>query len=442
MPSWLATVMIRPPPLARSAGSTAWLARKGARRLTAISRSKSATANSPNGLRMRMPALLTRMSMRPNAASAASTMLCTSTAFARSNRPNSARVPVLHARQSAATAVSSSRVESAARYTDAPAAASARAVAAPMPRDAPVTSAVLPFNAAIRNLDLGHATATLYTWRYRAQSEFRAADYCWRRKRGRLSVVRLRRRTAMRELRFMMLFLLVIIFAKALVGAIVRGDGFRIELGDWRRQMIEMAMRIAAAHQQRRQAIRADRAHPRGNVADADADPPVGSPVGRGAMRTKRVEQRQLACFELHRDRVAVLDGLDDDLSGAVDAVLEPCRGVMHLARLAMRRQHVHAARDAARIRQRDPRGDVLVRLEAEVSRVLVPRGKRRGTRVLDEERAPDNEDVGTDHVLDSIEHARVPHELVRPGQVNVRGAAPLELGLLQRRAQVRFRSL
>ena len=107
-----------------------------------------------------------------------------------------------------------------------------------------------------------------------------------------------------------------------------------------------------------------------------------------------------------------------------------------------MRRQHVHAARDAARIRQRDPRGDVLVRLEAEVSRVLVPRGKRRGTRVLDEERAPENEDVGTDHVLDSIEHARVPHELVRPGQVNVRGAAPLELGLLQRRAQVRFRSL
>jgi len=55
-----------------------------------------------------------------------------------------------------------------------------------------------------------------------------------------------------------------------------------------------------------------------------------------------------------------------------------------------------------------DPGGDVLVRIEPEIGRVLVPRGKGRALSLLDEEGRGIDQDVGPDQILDDIEDARM----------------------------------
>ncbi len=73
-PCWLAMWMIRPPPWARIAGSTAWLAKNAAARLTSTTAAKSSRENAPNAFRQRIPALFTSTSTRPNTDNAAATM--------------------------------------------------------------------------------------------------------------------------------------------------------------------------------------------------------------------------------------------------------------------------------------------------------------------------------------------------------------------------------
>ena len=61
---------MRPQPCAIICRPTAWLTKKVPFRLTAQVRSKSASVTSSAGFSGPRPALLTRMSMRPNAATA------------------------------------------------------------------------------------------------------------------------------------------------------------------------------------------------------------------------------------------------------------------------------------------------------------------------------------------------------------------------------------
>jgi hypothetical protein len=67
----------------------------------------------------------------------------------------------------------------------------------------------------------------------------------------------------------------------------------------------------------------------------------------------------------------------------------------------------------------------VLVRVEAEIGRVLMPGGEGRAVRLLDEEGLGVDQDVGADQILDDIEDALVPDQRVEPRQENVRGGAP-----------------
>src|SRR3954471_22312484 len=122
-------------------GARAWASRKGARRLTAWTRSQCSTLHSRMLSTTAMPALLTRMSIPPQASTAAPAaargpaMVAMSAVITRQRRPH-ASTPAL-----ASASPAASRATTA---TSAPASANTRQISRPMPLEAPVTSARLP----------------------------------------------------------------------------------------------------------------------------------------------------------------------------------------------------------------------------------------------------------------------------------------------------------
>src|SRR6185436_12844826 len=89
------------------------------------------------------PALLTRMSIRPNTAMVLSTTACTSAALATSQRVPSTVNPRARIAATVGVSHSSRRAQS---ISDAPASATPSAISWPMPRDPPVTIATRSFN--------------------------------------------------------------------------------------------------------------------------------------------------------------------------------------------------------------------------------------------------------------------------------------------------------
>src|SRR5215831_5636327 len=129
--------MIAPPP-ARITGTMAWLNRNRPFTLTAITRSSSSSEISVTGLlTCAVPALLTRMSSRPKAASVERTAASISAARVTSQPRASALVPISSATACAAPASTSST------QTRAPSRANVSAMHRPMPEPAPVTMAAL-----------------------------------------------------------------------------------------------------------------------------------------------------------------------------------------------------------------------------------------------------------------------------------------------------------
>src|SRR5262249_13137819 len=101
--------MIAPPPPARITGTMAWLNRNRPFTLTAITRSSSSSEISVTGLlTCAVPALLTRMSSRPKAASVERTAASISAARVTSQPRASALVPISSATACAAPASTSS----------------------------------------------------------------------------------------------------------------------------------------------------------------------------------------------------------------------------------------------------------------------------------------------------------------------------------------------
>ena len=133
--------MKTPPPWARICGTKAWAVSRIDFTLTAKMRSNSASCTSISGLFLCVvPALLTTMSIRPNAAIASRAARSTSSRFETSAR--SAIEPPPN-RLAAASATSPLRSRHATR---APSRTNASAMPNPNPCPAPVTSAFLPFS--------------------------------------------------------------------------------------------------------------------------------------------------------------------------------------------------------------------------------------------------------------------------------------------------------
>ncbi len=124
-------------------GTKALASSQGARRLTAMVWSQSAILASSSGSIRAMPALLTRMSMVPNAASASLAARSGPSVVAMSAAIATQRRPLV------STAFFTSAKPSRSRPTaamSAPASARTLQASMPMPLVAPVTSAVLPSN--------------------------------------------------------------------------------------------------------------------------------------------------------------------------------------------------------------------------------------------------------------------------------------------------------
>src|SRR6266852_6973803 len=121
--------------------STAWLAKKTPLALTASRRSQSASVTSAVWAERWMPALFTRMSMRPSSPMVRSAMACRSARRVTSVRRASARRPSLRTSSAVRLPVASS---SSATTMSAPMPASSSAMARPILRPAPVTIAACP----------------------------------------------------------------------------------------------------------------------------------------------------------------------------------------------------------------------------------------------------------------------------------------------------------
>ena len=203
-----------------------------------------------------------------------------------------------------------------------------------------------------------------------------------------------------------------------------------------------MAVAVLAADQHRHQSDGAVHADMGRDVVQPDADPAVRGAVGRGAMHRKLVVQREGTGGQRHRHRVGIVERLHDGLAGAVDAVRETEGRVVQLARGAAAREHLHAAGLGCRIGQRDPGADLLLRLQAEIGAVLVPGGEGGRVRLLDEEGAGPDQDIGADHVLDGVEDARMADQVVEPGRVGIGMRAPLHVRFGDGRSQFGFQPL
>jgi hypothetical protein len=72
-------------------------------------------------------------------------------------------------------------------------------------------------------------------------------------------------------------------------------------------------------------------------------------------------------------------------------------------------------------VAQRHPRRDNVRRLQSPIGEILAPGDKARIPRLLDEEAAAPDQNVGADHLLDRIKHAGMADEFVKPGQKQMR---------------------
>jgi hypothetical protein len=80
-------------------------------------------------------------------------------------------------------------------------------------------------------------------------------------------------------------------------------------------------------------------------------------------------------------------------------------------------RQHAQAAVRHGAGREGDPGGDFLVRRQAEIGRILVPGNRARVAPVLGEDRRTEQQEVGSDEILDCVEDRRIAAELDEKGK-------------------------
>src|SRR5579884_2183467 len=130
-----------PPPVRLIARTAAWLAKKAARRFTAIASSQLSSVSSRKSRRWRNAALLISTSSRPRRPQTSSTMARGAPGAASCTATNSDETPSAESSSAAAAPASSSTSHT---HTTAPSAPNARAMVLPMPRALPVTATTAP----------------------------------------------------------------------------------------------------------------------------------------------------------------------------------------------------------------------------------------------------------------------------------------------------------
>ena len=160
------------------------------------------------------------------------------------------------------------------------------------------------------------------------------------------------------------------------------------------------------------------------DVADAEADAAIVAAVGRRVVRDQRVMQRHLAGLDRREHRGRGVHRRADRAGAGIDGAGQRGLPVRELAPAMAAGNELHAARLDRGLRQRDPGGDVLVGREAEEGRVLVPRRDGVGVRLLDEEGAGVDQDVGAEQRFHHVEQAWILDEVARPRAAHMELAA------------------
>ena len=90
--------------------------------------------------------------------------------------------------------------------------------------------------------------------------------------------------------------------------------------------------------------------------------------------------------------------------------------------------QELHAPAFEVGGRKRHPGGHHVVLAETPVERILVPGHETRAVRLLDEEIGGPAQQIGPKHILGRIDDLGVMHELIHPGEEQVRLVPPVSL--------------
>ena len=90
--------------------------------------------------------------------------------------------------------------------------------------------------------------------------------------------------------------------------------------------------------------------------------------------------------------------------------------------------QELHAAALEVGGRQRDPGGHDVILAQAPVERILVPGHEAGAVRLLDEEVGGPAEQIGAEHILGGVDDLGMMHQLVDPGEQQVRLVPPVSL--------------
>ena len=171
------------------------------------------------------------------------------------------------------------------------------------------------------------------------------------------------------------------------------------------------------------------------NVADRKADAAILRPVGRRAMRQQDVMQGRLARLQRCRHALGFVDVDGDLLTAAQEIMLVERVAMLELD--AMRAWHeLHAAVQKIGRREGQPHRHDVGRAQPPVGGVLVPRHEAGVGCLLDEEARAPAQEIGTEHVLDRVEDARMADQVVEPGEIEMRLVAPVAL---DRAAHLRF---
>ena len=197
------------------------------------------------------------------------------------------------------------------------------------------------------------------------------------------------------------------------------GQGGLVEVGPGARLGVEVVVLVGASHEDGR-VTHLGLAHVGRDVADGQADASVVAAVGVRTVHELDVMQGHLAGLQGQSHSLALVDVDRDLLAARQQVVLVEGVHVGQLIDLVAAGNHLHIAALFGHVGQCDPGRDHFVRVQAPIGGVLVPGDEARTVGFLDEEVGVPAEDVRADGILDGVEHLRVMHQRIGPGEQQV----------------------
>src|ERR1700722_3722915 len=131
--------------------------------------------------------------------------------------------------------------------------------------------------------------------------------------------------------------------------------------------------------------------------------------------------QRHLTGFEPQLNRLTLIHFDHDLLPPAQHVIDGESVAVWRLVQLVRSRDNPHRPVFMRALAEGHPGRYDVRRLQSPICGILVPRDKTRVARLLDEETAAPDQNVGADHLLYRVENAGMAHQFVQPSKKQMR---------------------